>query len=238
MPPETENPIRLSKEQRKSLLRALKTEPPDAKFNKFVEFFEWVLADYVIWRNRLNSKTLGADARKACDDIKKAAIRLRGAWNKAPLEAFKLLDAAHHMRTMINRIPTTDIKQTYTWHYTKEFSPDQNAFFAEFMQSTEEMIKTAEVAATPSHQQYKGGKPRNIHLRRLARAIADGLDHFLKIEPKTTPTGAFSEVLHQAVEFVGNGSEPSSLSRYVRQVVEENRRTSGQPDQELPKPSK
>lgn len=220
MPPETDKPIRLSKEQRKSLLQVLKTEPPDAIFNEFVEFFEWVLADYVVLRNRLNSKTHGADARKACDEIKKAAIRLRGAWNKAPIEAFQLLDYAYHVRTLINRIPNDNVKQTYTWHYTDAFSPDKNAFFAEFIQSTKEMIKTAEVAATPSHQQYKGGKPRNIHLHLLAQAIADGLEYFLKIKPKTTPTGPFSEVLHLAIQFVGDGSEPNSLSRYVRRAVE------------------
>jgi len=162
-----------------------------------------------------------------------SAIKLRGAWNKAPLEAFELLDTAYQMRTFINRIPNSNVKQTYTWQYTENFSPDKNAFFSEFLHSIEEMIKTAGLAATPSHREVFSGRPKKIHLHFLARAIANGLDHFLNIKPTMTPTGRFTEVLHLAIQFVGDGSEPDSLSGYVESAVNALRENGDQSDSEI-----
>ena len=87
-------PRELSKEERASLLLALKLEHSDSQLTSFIVALERALAKYVILRRQYAEKATGSEARSACDAIGRAAKRLQTVWENAPFEALQILDFA------------------------------------------------------------------------------------------------------------------------------------------------
>lgn len=171
-----------------------------------------------LWAQR-PAMEIGPNDRSAAHEIGRAATMLRGALNKAPNKTYQLLDAAYNVRQLTADLSNVTTKQTYTWSYTSAFSRDSSPFFKKLYESLDMVVKTAQMAATPSEKQYKGGRPPNVPLADLARNIATELDNTLNIRPTMTSTGKFTEVLQLALQLVDDGSKPLSISRYVRQAV-------------------
>ena len=231
-------PRKLSDVERKFLLLALKPKPPDDRFSEFVNMFEVALARYVILRERFPYKATASEVRSACEEIEYSALKLRGAWNKAPIEALQRFDLAYQAQRYEDQSPTGNINETYVRSHTSVFSEDTSPFFEGLEQTLDMLVKTARLAVTPSEKQKKGGRPLNAPKIVLARDIAGGFVDILNTRPTKTPTGAFSEVLYLALQLVHGVSKPISVSRYVRRAVDEIPKTSSRSGRKLPKPGK
>ena len=214
-------PRKLSAAERKLLLLALKLQSHDSKFREFVDLFERATARYVILKRQQAEKATGSQARNACKEIAKSTRKLQGAWNKAPIEAHEILNLAYQVQQYNGSDPSKNSERKLTRSFTSAYTTETGPFFARLVESLDILAKTAELAGTPSEKQRKGGTPLHAPMIFMARDIAGGFVKILDTEPKTTPTGAFSEVLHLAVQLVDDGSEPTDVSEYVKRAVNE-----------------
>ena len=102
-----------------------------------------------------------------------------------------------------------------------ELSAESRPFFDSVKPFLQAIIETATLASTTPQPGIKGGRPRKLLLYSLAHQIARAFIDILEQPLKSKPTGAFAEVLHLAIEFAGDGTEPSDLSNYIKSAVSE-----------------
>ena len=215
-------PRTLNSDERTILLHLLRRESADAAFDQFVAILERELGAYVIRRRQHREKnTTPSQARKACDDIGKAARGLRAAWNKAPAEALQLLDFAYQEQHYRDNPPKEGEKLRFVRSLTSILSDVSTPFFMNFESTMDTLIKSSDLAATATSKQAGGGRPLNPPLIFLVRSIAKGFVSILKQAPKTTRTGPFSQTVHWALDQVSDDNKVTSVPKHIKRAVEE-----------------
>lgn len=214
-------PKDLSPKERKLLFVALKVHSQDDNFDKFVDFFGRAVARYVIQKRQYEQRATDKEARSACDQLAKATRKLQGVWNQAPIEAHQRLNLAYQYQQPKGDSSEENKRTRITRSYTSAYTSETGPFFINLFESLESLRKTAELAATKSEKQKKGGQPLNPPLIFLARDIAKGLMDILDIRPSKTRDGALSQTLNLALDLVDDGSKKSDLSGFVRRAVNE-----------------
>lgn len=212
------SPRQLTNAERSDLRRMLGPVPSDDAFDRFVSWVELALGCYTNRVEFYQAAIPGADARQACEEILQSAKKLRSSWNKAPAEARQLLDIAHQLRQLENDAMDSEEHAVFLPAFG-EFSVESKLLFGSIGGALEMIIEAASSAAETPTSDKKGGRPRNTPLYFLANDIAQAFLGILDAMPTTTATGPYSEVLHYAVQLVGNETNPSDLSRYVRTIV-------------------